>query len=377
MALTAAHAAFVLTGAVTTLLGPVLPWLSAKWTLSDASAGYLFAAQFAGSMAGTALSAALVRRQGFRRALALGLTLMAAGTGVLPLAGWPNALAFVSCYGVGLGITIPAMNLFVAEASGDRRGAALNILNLAWAAGAVVGPPVFAAVWASGRPDAFLTGLSAALLCVTVTLAAAGQPEPAPAASAAAPSPEQTRVRWRSPAVLFFPVLFFLYVGTENALAGWLSVHARRIEESGFAVSMPTVFWSTVLMGRGLAPVWLRRIEERSLILIGLAVAGAGTALLLRAADLSQVAMGAALAGFGLAAVFPTTIALLSREFGDANPRIAAVAFLCASLGGATVPWLVGAFSTLAGNLRVGLLVPLLGTLAMLVLHATRRRFGR
>ena len=42
-----AHAAFVLTGTVTTLLGPLLPVLATRWALEDASAGLLFTAQFA------------------------------------------------------------------------------------------------------------------------------------------------------------------------------------------------------------------------------------------------------------------------------------------------------------------------------------------
>src|SRR3989442_1650438 len=41
------HAAFVLTGVMTTLLGPMLPVFSARWSLSDSQAGYLFTAHFA------------------------------------------------------------------------------------------------------------------------------------------------------------------------------------------------------------------------------------------------------------------------------------------------------------------------------------------
>ncbi len=46
------HAGFILTGMVTTLLGPILPTLSSKWSLDDLRAGYLFTAQFLGSIYG-------------------------------------------------------------------------------------------------------------------------------------------------------------------------------------------------------------------------------------------------------------------------------------------------------------------------------------
>src|SRR5207253_9109895 len=77
------HAAFVLTGVMTTLLGPMLPVFSARWTLSDSQAGYLFTAQFASSILGVAISSVLVQRFGYRLTLVLGLGLVALSAGVL------------------------------------------------------------------------------------------------------------------------------------------------------------------------------------------------------------------------------------------------------------------------------------------------------
>jgi fucose permease len=47
--------------------------------------------------------------------------------------------------------------------------------------------------------------------------------------------------------------------------------------------------------------------------------------------------------------------------------------FALSSLGGATVPWLVGALSSRFGSLRVGLTVPLLGCVVMLFLYLKNR----
>lgn len=375
--LAAAHAAFVLTGTVTTLLGPLLPVLTVRWALVDAAAGSLFAAQFAGSIAGTTVSGMLVQRAGFGASVALGLGLMAAGTGGLPLIGWPGALLLVACYGVGLGVTIPATNLYVAEAVPGRRSAALNILNLAWAAGAVAAPPVIASMAVRGRADAFLFGLSAALVALAFACGVSTRGGPAaPAGGAHKKTSAGPGVAWRSPPFLAFAALFFVYVGTENALAGWVALYAQRIEISAAAASMPTVFWGALMLGRAVAPLSLRRAAETPLILFWLSLAAIGAGLLLRATDLTAVAVSTALCGFGLAAVFPTTIAQLSREFGEASAPAAAAAFVFAGLGGAVVPWLVGAWSTSAGSLRVGLVVPLAGCLAMMALHAWRPRFS-
>ena len=45
-----AYAAFIPTGLITVLLGPLLPSLAARWSLNDTQGGYLFTAEFLGSL---------------------------------------------------------------------------------------------------------------------------------------------------------------------------------------------------------------------------------------------------------------------------------------------------------------------------------------
>src|ERR1700676_4660692 len=80
----AAHAAFVPIGMVTVLLGPLLPVLSARWSLNYLQAGSLFTAQFLGSTIAVVLSGVIVSRWGFRSAINAGILAMAAGVGTLP-----------------------------------------------------------------------------------------------------------------------------------------------------------------------------------------------------------------------------------------------------------------------------------------------------
>lgn len=94
------HAAFVLTGVVTTFLGPLLPALSVRWQLSDAQAGYFFSAQFMGSIVGSTLTSTLLPRRGFRFSMALGYVLMALGVGALALTQWRLALLGTCTYAI-------------------------------------------------------------------------------------------------------------------------------------------------------------------------------------------------------------------------------------------------------------------------------------
>src|SRR5580700_6387150 len=126
----AAHAAFVPVGIVTVLLGPLLPALSARWSLNYAQAGSLFTVQFLASTVGVALSGFLISRRGFRFAIKTGLLALPYGSRFL-------GMVCIALYGTGIGLAIPAANLLVAEVNRVQRSAALNLLNFFWSTGAV------------------------------------------------------------------------------------------------------------------------------------------------------------------------------------------------------------------------------------------------
>src|SRR5262249_2382974 len=125
---------------VTTMLGPLLPTLKARWELSDTQAGYLFTAQFAASVVSTLMLPAFVRRIGYVRILALGYLLMAMGVAGLAAESGTAGIVAVSVWGLALGIVQPGTNLLISETAGPRRAAALNILNFVWCTGAVACP---------------------------------------------------------------------------------------------------------------------------------------------------------------------------------------------------------------------------------------------
>ncbi len=136
----AAYLSFIPIGIATVLLGPMLPTLSARWSLDYAQAGALFTAQYLASTCAVALSGVLVSRWGFRFAINFGLSVMALGLAFL-LSGprWLGVLC-IAAYGAGLGLAVPAANLLVAAVNTARRSAALNLLNFFWSLGAVACP---------------------------------------------------------------------------------------------------------------------------------------------------------------------------------------------------------------------------------------------
>src|SRR3984957_14069516 len=131
----ALFAGFVISGMIATILGPSLPTFIARWALDDTQAGLFFTTQFTGSLLGVLLTSAILATRGYRDALVLGFFLMAAGVTGLNSASHYIALLSTALYGFGFGIAIPATNLCIAEISGSRRAAVLNLVNMAWGIG--------------------------------------------------------------------------------------------------------------------------------------------------------------------------------------------------------------------------------------------------
>jgi FHS family glucose/mannose:H+ symporter-like MFS transporter len=363
-----ASAGFVLTGVVNTFLGPFLPILAARWALSDSRAGYFFAAQFLGSILGVNISSVLVPQRGFRFTLGLAYLLMAAGIGGMSLSGWKYALLSTFVLGLGFGVAIPATNLFVSKANQTRRASALSVLNFCWGLGACFTP---VAIYFSVRKDhapVFLVLLSGLLLLLAACLAFTPGGNP-PANEQNANDRAAKRPEWRFAAII--GGMFFLYVAIEASVGGWIATLAERVPSGamGSWVLAPSLYWGGLLAGRGIAPIMLRHMHERRLAIAGLTVASLGMCTLVVSSQWQWIAVAGFVVGLGLAPVFPITVALLSR-FRSTETRNAGPMFALAGLGGAIMPWLVGAVSTWQKSLQSGLMVPLLGIITLLWLHA-------
>jgi MFS transporter, FHS family, glucose/mannose:H+ symporter len=360
---------FALTGVLTTLLGPLMPELSAKWNLNDAQAGALFTAQFAAATFGTLLTGQISARLGYIRSLAAAYALMAFGVTALGFAAWRIGVVSIMAYGFALGVAIPITNLLISDLNPTQRAAALNRLNVAWGLGAVSAPILIKSIGQTnlrGLLIAFAALLIVvAVWCFQIDSLTSGE------GSTTTTAPRVKSSVWSSPLVPLYCALAFLYVGTENAIAGWIASYAQRIDLSQNALwaLTPSVFWAALLLGRLAAPAILRRLSESRLILLGLGGAVVGVAILLMAHTLSGLFLGAAIAGLGLAPVFPTVIALFTQAFGASSSRVSGLFFALGGFGGATVPWIVGLLSTSFGGLRAGLVFPLVAALIMIALQ--------
>jgi MFS transporter, FHS family, glucose/mannose:H+ symporter len=362
-----AYITFLPIGIVTVLLGPMLPTLSARWSLNYSQAGALFNAQYFASTVAVALSGWLVSRWGFRFAMKAGLLLVTVGLAMLLSGSETLGIACIAAYGGGLGLAVPATNLLVAEVNPGQRSAKLNVVNFCWSVGAVACPFLVAFAAAKHRVPLLLGLVAGCIFLVLAGIAAM----PASIVEPAVVGKKGPAIPWRHRAIPALGAVFFIYVGTENGFGGWVASYSKSLGSMTLTMSLvtPSFFYAALMLGRFLAPMLLRTIDEVRLVQAGLLMACGGTAGLLLSHALPGVVASACFAGLGLSSVYPITISLLSREFGPAASRIGSVMFTLSNLGGGLMPWLVGVSSTRFGTLKAGLVVPLIGSAAMYVLY--------
>ncbi len=360
------HAQFTLLGITTVLLGPLLPTLAVHWGMRDLQSGYFFAAQYLGSTLGSLISTQALPRWGFTRVCTAAMLILCSGLEIFVLGSWQLGLVGVFCCGLGMALAIAASNLGVAQNNPGRAAAALSLLNFAWGIGAVACPFLIAA----GLRYLPLTQLVPALGVLPLLFALR---------FATLDSSREARVPaspWNLSAFVLITTLAFLYVGTENAVGGWIASYARDVAllSAGAAAMAPSAFWGALLLGRGIAPGVLRLHSERTIYRLGLLTAVVGTTLVLTTHVVPLLLTGAAIVGLGLAALFPITVAVLSRDLGENSQRLGGFFFAIGNMGGATIPFLVGAVSTQTHSLRAGMALTLVSMALMLVISVTFAR---
>jgi fucose permease len=340
--------ALVITGIATTMLGPLLPKLEARWHIGDARAGLVFTALFLASVMSGALVGPLASRFGHLSLVRGGLVLTGLGTAMLAVAPWPQAIGAIGLVGCGLGLSIPAANLAVA---GPR---AVMLVNFAWSIGAVGGPLLLASF-----PRAFLWSLSAALACASI--GRFGAPDCAAEVAGA-----QMKTM-KSKATLLTAIFLFLYVGAESSLDGWLSSFASRNPGTHVLwAALPSVFWAGILTGRFLSTITLQRFFPGHLLSACLVAALSGACLLLAVPYFWVILAATALTGLGMAPIFPLAVSRYAESAKHENS--AGLIFSAGGLGGASIPAFVGSVSEVSGSLRFAMVIAPVLIVAMLLL---------
>ena len=367
-------AGFVLTGIEITVAGPMLPLFISRWSLTDSRAGIFLTLEFACSLGGVWLSSLISHYSGSRTSLVLGYLVIGAGLATLNSSSMTVAQLALAALGTGYGLVVPITNLAVAEIGGARSASLVSLVNFAWGVGSFACPPLvlFALKNASLTKMLYLFAGFGCLLAVFFLFSQFPHSHTA-ASRSESPSPA-TGVSLLATCSL--AALFLLYVATETSFGSWAAAHVKRlaIGKSDIWTLAPMFFYGGLMAGRAVAPFVLHRVREYRLVMAALVVVIISGSFFIFANTQAFAFVTVTVTGLGCATIFPIYVAWLSRWYGARAARVRGVMFSMSSIGSSTAPGLVGIVSTHAGGLRIGLLVPLFCTVAMIFLLLLVRR---
>jgi fucose permease len=281
-----------------------------------------------------------------------------AGLGLLLHASAPSWPAFAGAallVGLGSGAVDAALNAVVARRYSARH---VNWLHACYSAGATAGPILMSAALPAWRRGYAALG---ALLLVLAALFALARGRWGPAELS---RPAGVRAVLRHPLARLQLVLFFVYTGLEATLGAW--AYTVLLEARGRSASTSAAwtaaYFGGIAAGRVLFGMVVNRVGADRLVRGCAWAAAGGVALFALGVD-----AGVALAGLGLAPLFPCLMSLTPRRLGDVANEAIGMQVSAATVGAALAPAVGGLLARPLGPEAVALeALVLAGALALL-----------
>lgn len=291
------------------------------------------------------------------RALGTGrVTALSVGTTAAALFGFSVSRTFGALclwaipYGLGAGSVDAVLNNFVALRYKARH---MNWLHCFWGVGATLGPYVmgFCLTHGLGWPRGyhavgFVQVALTAILILSLPLWRNGSGSGNPSREDPVP-PKAIGALLRLPGARQTLTAFFCYCSLEHVTGLWGSsymVMAKGLAADQ-AASLIALFYLGITAGRFASGFLSARLDGRSMIRMGQALALMGVLLLPLAEGVAQLRIGFVLIGLGCAPVFPGLLHQTPERFGEsASQAMMGLQMACAYLGSTLSPVLTGWF---------------------------------
>jgi FHS family Na+ dependent glucose MFS transporter 1 len=358
-----------------------LPSLASHTRTQLNQISFLFTAQSLGYLLGSFQGGRLYDRLRGHSLMAAGLLVSALSLILAPLI---PLLVILSIDLVLLGVAAGSLdvggNTLLVWVHGRRVGPYMNGLHFCFGIGSFLGPIIIAqALSLSG--DVTWGYWALALLMVPPAIWLLRLPSPSAPAPSPEPLPGESSPPWTSPSTLgpdrdrqrlmsLFALLLFLYVGAEIGFGGWIFTYAvsAHLASETVAAYLTSAFWGALTLGRLLAIPLSARLRPYAILLGDFSgcLASVGLLLLLPGSAVATW-LGALGLGLSMASIFPTAITLAEHHLRITG-RVTGWFMVGASLGGMSLPWLIGQlFEALGPRITmVSIMVDLIAALGVL-----------
>jgi fucose permease len=341
-----------------TVTSPLLPAIAASFSLSMAESGIIFTASFAGFVVFILAGGVLADRWGKKRVLSATLVGFALALLLMPLAPTFAAACAITFFIGGFGgILESQVGALVAALNPDRASYYLNLSQVFFGIGALIGPTSTGLLLASGanwRLCYLILGLLAlALAGIFIAIRA-------PTLSAT------DRISWGAFKALVVDRRFLIiclcilmYTGAEVGGWGWMSTFLTQsmsfsVVEASIAVS---VFWLAMTAGRFLCGLLTLRFELRTIIIALAGLSAVVTAL--SGVTSGKLAAWAIIVALGLtySSQWPLIVAYGSARYTNSSGSVFALLVGSGGLGTTIVPYLMGVIGQQA-SVRAAMVSP-------------------
>lgn len=356
----AAVLAIFVYGLIAPMLGALLP----SYGLTPEQQGNLGLLNALGLVIASLSAGPLIDLKGKKIALVLGLSLVGISLFWAPNAGgYSGLLAVYFLLGTGGGIVVTGANSLVGDIAPERRGSALNFLNLFFGLGGIV--TTFAASYVF---TPLTLCYSIAALAVVALLVNAAAPVAKPSGEIGFQLSEVPGLLSR-PALILLSLLLFLYVACEVGVWNWLKTYlisanfdaktAGGIVSYGFALG--------ILVGRVVVSRILIKVPAVNVILASGVLIAITTFAMLHVSSRSGVTIAVFCAGLAMAPVFPTALAMVGDNFPRGTATAMGIAITCGWIGLAVSSPIIGSLAASSTLQNALLLLPAFAAAMVLV----------
>jgi len=369
-----AYLGFLSLGLPDTLIGVAWPSVRDSFQLPQSAVALVFFGAGCSNFLSSFFTGKLLHTLGIGMLLAGSSALVAFscfGYGLAPA--WWLFAVWSLLHGLGSGAIDAGLNHYAAHRLSARH---MNWLHAFYSLGATLGAFMMTAVlaanfdWRTGY-----LGVAAILLCLSLLFIATRGKWDDPCATASAQKPDSGSAGMaetlRQPAVWLQAALFFVYTGLEVSVGQWsftLLTESRNVVQET-AGAWVTVYWGSIGVGRILFGMFVERVGIDRLLRLSTLTTALGTVLI--ALDLGGPVTGLALAlaGLGLAAIYPCMMSRTPKRLGKSfTSHAIGFQVSAATLGAAALPSLTGYLAERLG-LETLSAAPVAMALILLLLH--------
>ncbi len=351
---------FISLGLPDSLLGAGWPVMHIQMDVQSSLAGLASMITAGGTIFSSFMSGRLIRRFGTGTVTTVSVALTAGaliGIAFAPSFLWLCLLAVP--LGLGAGAVDAALNGFVAQ---HFKAHHMNWLHAFWGVGATGGPLVLSVFLANGnwRGGYRTVGLFQCSVLLILLIALPLWKKFVGSGGNAAPEAKRTVLSARQiftlPGIWGALLFFFCYCVVEGGTGLWAASYLVNVR--GFAAETAargtSLFFAGITAGRFISGFVSMKLSARTMIRSGIGLAALGFALCAFAPWEPLAVSGLALAGTGMAPLYPSMIHETPRHFGDeASQSVIGFQMGFAYTGSTFVPPLLG---IIAGRVGFGFL---------------------